>query len=76
MYQPIESYEKANTPVFESVTLLFASAVCDSLEKAGIPAMLHHNGTYGVEVPSDLLEESQRLLFIQPHSAEIFICKA
>ena len=72
MDQPIGNYEKASTPVFETNSMLFASAVCDTLEKAGIPARLYQNGHYGVDVLAELLADSYKLLFTDPHSGEIY----
>jgi hypothetical protein len=72
MNQFIGNYEKANSPVFETNSMLFASAVCDSLEKAGIPARLYRNGHYSVDVPAELLAESCELLFTEPISGEIY----
>ena len=47
--------KKNSSPVFETNSMLFASAVCNTLEKAGIPARLYWNGHYNVDVPAELL---------------------
>jgi len=72
MYQPIGNYEKASAPVFETNSMLFASTVCDTLEKAGIPARIYRNGHYSVDVPAELLTDSYKLLFTEPRSGEIY----
>jgi hypothetical protein len=72
MYLPIEKIENANSPVYETQSILFASAVCDSLEMAGIPARLHQNGRISVEVTAEAAADSQRLLFCEPRYGEIF----
>jgi hypothetical protein len=75
MYSPIETYQKASTRVLKTQSLLFASAVCDTLEKAGIAARLHVNGNCSVEVPNESLGDAYQLLFTQPRSGEIFCFK-
>jgi hypothetical protein len=72
MYQSNGNYDKASTPVFETSSMLFASAVCDTLEKAGIPARLYRNGHYSVDVPAEMVNASYQLLFTEPCSGEIF----
>jgi hypothetical protein len=68
MYQPIETYEKASAPLFATHSILFASALCDTLEKAGIPSRLHNSGDlqqagrYSVDVPVEFLADSLQLV--------------
>jgi hypothetical protein len=67
----IDDYKKANTLVFETHSMLFAAAVCDTLEMVGIPAMMQVNGHYCVNVPADLEADSHQLLYSEQDGAEI-----
>jgi hypothetical protein len=63
MKQTIDQHKQVYTSVFETQSILLASAVCDDLEKAGIPARLNKNGSYKVEVPARLQAETRQLLY-------------
>ncbi len=72
MSQSNKNNPSSDPTIFESGSYLFASNVCDTLEKAGIPAILRQAGRYQVAVPEEFSRQSQQLLSVEPHSAEIF----
>jgi hypothetical protein len=65
--------EKAHNVVFTSLGLTLAAAVCDQLERAGVPARLDYSANgYQVLVPVDFSAQSHLLLNGQPSRGEIF----
>ena len=65
--------EKAGTVVFQSATLNLAAAVCDQLERAGLPARLGKvDGGFAVLVPAKEAAHSRKLLTVRPRTGEIF----
>jgi hypothetical protein len=58
--------------VYRSSFLMMAAAVCDQLEKAGIPANLcDMNENYCVCVPAVFARDSSSLLIAEPRRGEI-----
>lgn len=63
MVTSFETIEKARTIIFKSQLLALAAAVCDMLERAGIPAVLcREKGSPVVVVPPDYAAETRQLL--------------
>jgi hypothetical protein len=58
--------------VFRATFMMMAAAVCDQLQKAGIPANLCDiNDIYCVCVPDGYARDSRRLLTPEPRRGEI-----
>jgi hypothetical protein len=73
MMQSSSIGEKAETIVFQSLTLNLAATVCDQLERAGFPARLGKvKSGFAVLVPSELASTSSQLLTVRPRTGEIF----
>ena len=73
MFTSFVEIEKAHSVVFKSLGLTLAAAVCDQLERAGIPARLEKAASgYEVRVPGEYTTQSHMLLFAQPRRGEIF----
>jgi len=65
--------DKEQAVVFQSLGLTLSAAVCDQLEKAGIPARLEKAASgYLVFVPAEYTAHSHLLLFAHPKRGEIF----
>ena len=63
MFTSFDILSQAQTIVFMSPLLTLAAAVCDMLEKAGIPAALsHENGSPIVVVPPSYAVETSQYL--------------
>jgi hypothetical protein len=72
MVQSFAVLEKAQTVVFQSVTLNLAAAVCDQLEVAGFPARLGKTSHgFAVMVPAEFAVQSRGLLIGHPQKREI-----
>jgi hypothetical protein len=70
-----ESLAKSDQVIFRTTMLLRAAVVCDNLEMAGIPAVLHHDGPelvpqevnifcdeFMVSVPAEYVSHASQLL--------------
>ncbi len=69
-----QSNSKTTKVVFQSELLTLAAAVCDQLERGGMPAKLSKDqGDFVVIVPENYASESCRLLVAQPHRGEIYL---
>jgi hypothetical protein len=73
MINRIQTNAKEIKVVFQSALLTLAAAVCDQLERGGMPAELSTDRSgYVVVVPENYVSESCRLLVAQPHRGEIY----
>ena len=73
MVTSLVEIEKAQTVVFQSLGLTLATAVCDQLERAGVPAFLEKAASgYVVLVRGEYTTQSHLLLFAHPKRGEIF----
>ncbi len=69
--------EKAETVVFETITLNLAAAVCNQLEDAGFPAQLGKaDSGFAVRVPPEYAQQSRSLLMAAPQTGEILFSVA
>ncbi len=74
MINKIQSNAKEIKVVFQSALLTLAAAVCDQLERGGMPAKLTTDQSgFAVVVPEYYVSESYRLLVAQPHRGEIYL---
>jgi hypothetical protein len=72
MVKSFTTLETADTPVFQTASLLRAAAACDQLEGGGIPALLRQPAVFSVDVPAKFADQARDLLFAPPGRGEIY----